>query len=143
VIQKEARMRFRAAVQLPGASGVTDSTGFTEKNIVAKRKAITSGEKGERYIVSVAYKLHPAGGMRTRKSRRGPDSKPSRRRGPKAKPVRANDVAFMMEYGTSRQQATPWLRPAFAAKAAEAMAVAQAELLRGVDALVKKYGVGR
>lgn len=137
VIVKEAKKNFAAAVAQPGKSGVTESTGFTEKNIIAMRKIPLGGVKGERYIVTVAGKPHPSGHEYTRKSRRKADSK-RKVRSRKARQLMANDVAFMMEYGTSNQAATPWLRPAFAAKASEAIYTVERELIKGIDRVVKK-----
>lgn len=138
VIQKRAKENFRMAVALPGKSGVTQSTGFTEKQIVIRRKRLPAGENGEMYVVTVSAKLHPEGGALRRKSRADPNSKRKSRGGPAARPIQANDIAFMMEYGTSKQPATPWLRPAFAEKAPEAIATVERELVRGIDRIVRK-----
>lgn len=137
VIVKQARSNFRDAVDLPGKTGITDSTGFTEKQIVAKRKRPPPGVNGGKYIVTVNYVDHPSGLLSRRKSRAAAGSKrKARKRTPK--PIKANDIAFIMEVGSSKQPATPWLRPAFNAKAAEAINVIQTELLRRVNLIVAK-----
>lgn len=120
VLVNEARRNFARAVQLPGKTGITDSTGFTEKNIVAKRRNPFGNIKGERFVVTVNYALHPSG---------------EKYRG---RPIRANDIAFTMEAGTSKQAATPWMRPAFDAKAQAAVDTATSELLSRIDRIVKK-----
>lgn len=136
VILKEAKANFRKAVELPGKSGITITSGFTEKNIVMRRKAPFPGVNGERYVITVAGKKHPNENLVRRKSRS--TGKRKNRAGPKERPVQANDIAFMMEYGTSKQAATPWLRPAFNAKAHEAITTVESELVRRIDLIVKK-----
>lgn len=137
VIREQAKANFRSAVTLPGKSGITESTGFTADQIIIKRKAPLGGQNGERYIVAVRPKPHPSKSTVRRNSRAKPNSK-RKRAGPKARTLNANDVAFMMEYGTSKQAATPWLRPAFEQKAAEAITMIERELVKGVDRLVKQ-----
>ncbi|WP_127814879.1 hypothetical protein [Bordetella bronchiseptica] len=135
-IVKQARVNFKAAVAEAGKSGITQSTGFTERNIVAIRKSPRNGERGERYIVSVRYVAHPNAQKIRRKSRRVKKNRRPRDR--KSRVLQANDVAFMMEWGTSKQPATPWLRPAFQSKAKIAIDVMSADLVRRVDQIVKK-----
>jgi hypothetical protein len=120
VLVTQGRANFRRAVEQPGATGITDTTGFTEKQIVAKRRKMPGGMKGEKFVVTVNYVLHPNG---------------NKYRG---RAIRANDIAFTMEAGSSKQAATPWLRPAFDAKARTAIETATSELIRGIDRAVKK-----
>lgn len=135
VILLQARANFAAAVALPGKTGITNSTGFTAKQIVMKRKLPRNGELGERFIVSANYVKHPKGHVleKARPYLRKRSSKMT-----VTKPLRANDVAFMMEYGTSKQPATPWLRPAFESRKEEALLVMQTEVRKAVDRAVKK-----
>jgi hypothetical protein len=119
VIVKEARSNFRRSVAIVGKMDQNFSTGFTEKQIVAKRKAPPVGVNGERFVISVNYVEHPNGNVRRRK-----------------RAFRANDAAFIMEYGSVNQQAHPWLRPAFDAKAAEAMMTISDDLRKRVDKIV-------
>lgn len=120
VIVKQARLNFAAAVALAGLTGVTDTTGFTAKNIVAKRRRPPSGVKGEKFVVTVAGKTHPNGNKF------------------KNKPLVANDVAFMMEIGTEKQPATPWLRPAFHAKAEAAIRVVESDLPKQIERIAAR-----
>jgi hypothetical protein len=120
VIRDQARANFRAAVAMAGLSGITESTGFTEKNIIAKRKAPPSGVKGERYILTMRPRKHPSG----------------KKFGSRA--LQANDIAYIMELGSSKQPATPWMRPAFAAKAEEAIRTIERELPKDLDRIVRK-----
>jgi hypothetical protein len=120
VLREQARTNFRAAVAMAGLTGITDTTGFTEKHIIAKRKAPRGGEKGERYILTVRPKAHPNGNKYRNRT------------------IQTNDIAFIMEYGGSKQPATPWLRPAFAAKAEEAIRAVERELPKELDRIVRK-----
>ena len=47
-------------------------------------------------------------------------------------------VLFMLEAGTERRRAMPWMRPAFEAKKGEALQVFATELPRAIDRAVKK-----
>jgi hypothetical protein len=124
VIVKQARINFKAAVALPGKTGITDTTGFTEKNIVTKRRRMIPGVNGERAVVTVNYVHHP--------------NKHSYRGGF----IRANDIAFIMEAGSSKQEATPWLVPAFKAKAVEAIRTTEDALIKSVDRVLRKIAKG-
>ncbi|MCC2632181.1 MAG: hypothetical protein K0S48_67 [Ramlibacter sp.] len=137
VIVKQAQANFRAAVAQPGKTGITDTTGFTEKQIGLRRKNPPQGVKGEKFLVLVKYIEHPSGKASRRASRRAADST-RRIRKRMARAIRANDIAYMMEYGTSKQAATPWLRPAFLSRAEEAIQTTQTELLSRIDRIVKK-----
>lgn len=120
VIVKQARSNFAAAVAQAGKTGITDTTGFTERQIVAKRRRPPSSMKGEKFVVTVNPKPHPNGNIFRNHA------------------LQANDIAFVMEAGSSKQAATPWLRPAFESKAEEAIRTVESELLSGVDRAVKK-----
>ena len=137
LIREQAKANFRAAVAMPGKSGITDTSGFTEKQIVIKRKLPLGGGNGERYIIGVSPKPHPSKSLVKRKSRAKAGSK-RKVAPPKARGLQANDIAFMMEYGTSKQAATPWLKPAFEQKAADAITTIERELIKGVDRIVRK-----
>lgn len=135
VILKQARANFIAAVALPGKTGITDTTGFTEKRIIAKRKSPRGGEPGERYIITVRPDEHPSKGAIRRKSR----STGKRKARPiKQRFIKANDIAFIMEHGSVKQPATPWLVPAFKTKAEEAIRTVEKELVKEIAKVVKK-----
>jgi len=121
VLVKQSKENFRAAVAMPGRTGITDTTGFTEKQIVARRRRMPGSEKGEHVVITVNPKPHP-----TSKGKY------------KGRQIRANDIAFIMEAGTSAQPATPWLRPAFATKREEALRTVESDLVTRVDKIVKK-----
>ena len=90
------------------------STGLLLKNLVATRGKPKFN--GERYVVRV----------KKRKYQR------------KGKDVSTVKVAQLLEYGSSKQRAEPFIRPAFAAKAADAIRTIETELLKGVDKVVRK-----
>lgn len=140
LIRNQARANFDAVTSQPGKTGVNHSTGFTRKHIITKRKFMTR-INGERFIVAVRYIKHPSSKVYIA-SRPKAISSRSKKRKPrgmtKAKMLKANDVAFMLEYGTSAQPAEPWLRPAYEAKKSEAMQTMQNTLLKDIDAIVRK-----
>jgi HK97 gp10 family phage protein len=94
-----------------------ESTGLLAKNLIASRgKAPTEG-KGERYLVRVKRRTY------VRKN---------------GKPVTTLKTAQLLEYGSEKQHAEPWIRPAFKAKAREAIDTTTKELVKGIDRVVKK-----
>ena len=115
VILAEAKKNLRTSI----AEGGEESTGLLEKNLVVTRGKPPSSGKGERYLVRVRRKAYP--GRR--------DSKGA---------VTVRKTGALMEYGSSRQPAKPWLRPAFRAKAAEAITVTTSDLVRRLDLLVRR-----
>jgi len=121
VIQKEARKNLVRATSTSGKTNISYGTGLTAKNVVYKRKNMPNGIRGERLVMTVAYKRHPLFTTQYRN-----------------KPIKFNDIAFMLEYGTVNQQAEPWLRPAFLAKKQEAYDKVQADLLKRIDKVTNK-----
>lgn len=101
---------------------IARSTGLTAKNIITQRKKPPFGTKGERYLLTVRYKAHP-------------NYTQNRYRG---RPIHFNDIAFMLEYGTSNQPAEPWLRPAYLATKEQAVVTFQTTLLRRLDKVVEE-----
>ncbi len=116
VIFKQAKQNLQASVNNATDAGKKESTGLLVKNLVVTRgKAPTSGS-GERYLVRVRKKSYERNGAK----------------------VTTLKTAQLLEHGSSQQPAEPWLRPAFSAKAAQAIQTVEAELVRGVDRVVKK-----
>lgn len=124
VLVLEARKNFRAAVAQPGVSGVTETTGFTAKHIVSKRRRMYDGQPGERFVVAVDSKPHPSAKKMKRKGRKKSSGV-----------IKTNDIAFIMEYGSKNQPAIPWMRQAFLSKAEEAIRVVESEAIKGVEKL--------
>jgi HK97 gp10 family phage protein len=98
------------------------STGLLAKNVVISRGKAPFGGKGERVLIRVRRKSYP--------DRTG-------------KTVTTHATANWTEYGTSERPAEPWIRPAFLAKAEQAIHTTTAELLNGIDRIVQKLSKGR
>lgn len=92
------------------------STGLLRKSLVATRGKPPVGEKGERYLVRLKRKAY-------------------RRNG---KTVTTHQTGRFLEYGTEKQPAEPWLRPAVNAKGAQAISTIEQELIKGVNRAVVK-----
>jgi HK97 gp10 family phage protein len=117
VILKQEKANLQAVTANQTDSEQRESTGLLLANLIASRgKAPTDG-KGERYLVRVRRKTY------ARKS---------------GKAVTTLKTANLLEYGSAKQPAEPWIRPAFAAKAQEAIQTTERELVKGIDRIVKK-----
>jgi HK97 gp10 family phage protein len=116
VIHKEAQQNLDRVTSNQTDSGEQLSTGLLKKNFIVSRGKPPFDSKGERYLVRVRRKSYPRNG----------------------KTVTTLATANLLEYGSSKQQAEPWLRPAFAAKAETAILTARTELLKEIDKVTKK-----
>jgi len=116
VIHKEAQQNLDRVTSNQTDSGEQLSTGLLKKNLIVSRGKPPFDSKGERYLVRVRRKSYPR----------------------KGKTVTTLATANLLEYGSSKQQAEPWLRPAFAAKAETAILTARTELLKEIDKVTKK-----
>lgn len=125
VILAQAKQNLRAAIAVNG----DESTGLLEKNVVVTRGKAPSSGKGERYLVRVRRKQYPKGGQAVGKGKRS--------RG-LAKAGSTLQTANLLEYGSSHQPATQWLRPAVTQKGEAAIHVMTEDLLRRVDVIVRK-----
>lgn len=119
LIRDEAIKNVRSVV-----SDSDDSTGLLAKNIIASRGKPIFGSKGERYLVRVRRKAYD-GAKIGKKQKAG-------------KRVTTHKTASLLEYGSSHQPATPWLRPAVQQKGQAAINVITKDLKRRVDQTVKK-----
>jgi HK97 gp10 family phage protein len=116
VIHKEAQQNLDRVTSNQTDSGEQLSTGLLKKNLIVSRGKPPFDSKGERYLVRVRRKSYPR----------------------KGKTVTTLATANLLEYGSSKQTAEPWLRPAFAAKAETAILTARTELLKEIDKVTKK-----
>ena len=118
VLRDRARQNLRAAIAINGSR----STGTLERRVIAGRgKAPLSG-KGERYLVKVKKRDYlNADGVKTN-------------------PLM---TANLLEYGSSHQPATPWLRPALAESGQQVIDTVTTDLARRVDLLVRKLASSR
>jgi HK97 gp10 family phage protein len=114
VIWKQAQANLQASASAADKL----STGLLLKNLVVTRGKEPTGGKGERYLVRVRRKAYP-----------------NRTAGAEASTLK---TAQLLEYGSSKQTAEPWLRPAFQSKAEEAINTVQADLVQRVDKIVRK-----
>jgi hypothetical protein len=119
VIHRQAQMNLYR-VTASSSTGDDAGTGLLLANLVVTRGKEPAGAKGERYLVRVRRKSY---------QRRG-------------EPVTTLKTAQLLEYGSSQQPADPWLVPAFRMKAAEAIRAAEAELVRGLDRILRKIAKG-
>lgn len=117
VILKQEKANLQAVTAAAADEGMRYSTGLLLQNLVVTRGKAPAGGKGERFLVRVRRKSYP------RKSGRA---------------VTTLATANLLEYGSSQQPAEPWIRPAFAAKAEEAIRTVETELVKGIDRIVRK-----
>ena len=110
LLRNEVKKNLRAVI----SSG--ESTGLLEKNIIASRGKKPTGGNGERYLVRVK--------RRTYIDRTG-------------KPVTTLKTANILEYGSEKQTAKPFIRPAAVSKAQETINVVTTDLKKRLDKVVK------
>ena len=120
VIRAQAQLNVQRIIATPNAGGGDQSTGLLEKSIRVVRGRTHKTLNGERMFVLVPKRIrYPI-------SRRTPSG------------IGASIVGRMLEYGTTKRKAMPWMGPAFHAKKSEAVSVITAELRKGIDRAVKK-----
>lgn len=121
-LRDQARQNLRKSI----AEGGERSTGMTEKAVIASRGKAINGGNGERYLVRVKKGTFTnADGY----------------------PTSTLMTANLLEYGSSHQAPTPWLRPALQQTGAQVIDLVSEDLLRRVDKFVAqlaaKNGGGR
>lgn len=117
VIQKQEKQNLLVATSNATTTEARENTGLLSKNVIVSRGKAPSDGKGERYLVRIKRKTY------------------LRRSG---KAVTTLKTAQLLEYGSKQQPAEPWIRPAFQAKAAEAIRTIETELLRAIDRIAAK-----
>lgn len=115
VIDQQRRANLQTSISNTTDSGRRDSTGFLMKNLTTSRGKAPTGGHGERVLLRVRRKTYPG--------RKG---------------VTTLQTANLLEYGSSQQPAEPWIRPAFASRAREAIETVERELLAGIDRTVTR-----
>ena len=118
IIRDQAKQNLRSEM-----ADSADSTGLLEKNIIASRGKQMFGSKGERYLVRVRRKAYDQGKLGRREKA--------------GKRVTTHKTASLLEYGSKRQPATPWLRPAVRQKGAETISAITADLDRRIQKVVR------
>lgn len=124
VIRNEAKLRVPV-----------DSGELRDSLTVTRGKPPLDG-KGERYLVragGISMRQYVKNKFNIRKGRATQVS---------AKSYEVEDMPAVygrfLEYGTSKMPARPWMRPAFASKASEAIRTIEREMVAGIDRIVKK-----
>lgn len=117
VILREASLNLARATGDLDVDGNQYSTGLLLKNLRATRGKPPASGKGERYLVRVRRVAYPRKGKEV---------------------VTTLKTAQILEYGSTKQPAEPWLRPAFYARAPEAIKTIEVELRKGVDRIVRR-----
>lgn len=112
VIKDEVSKNLQTAINQDGEA----STGLLEANVIASRGKAPATGKGERYLVRVKRKTYP---------------------GKKGAPTTLKS-AQILEYGSSRQKARPYIRPAFEAKGKEAIDTVVTDLNDRIQRIVKR-----
>jgi HK97 gp10 family phage protein len=115
VILKQAKTNLQASTSNETVDG-RESTGLLLKNLIVSRGKPPAGENGERYLIRVKSKTY----------------------GRKGKKFTTQQAGRNLEYGTVKQPAEPWLRPAFNAKAQEAIKTVETELVKDIDRIAQK-----
>lgn len=118
ILRDEVKQRLSSMVN---DAGNNDATGLLESSVIASRGKKPTNVRGERYLVRFKRKMYP------KKDNRGV--------------VSTIKTAQLFEYGSEHQQPSPFIRPAFYAKAQEAIYVVRDELLKRIEKLVKKHGL--
>jgi HK97 gp10 family phage protein len=119
VIQAEEKKNLLAVIARTDDQIERQATGLLLDNIIVSRGKQPIGTKGERYLVRVKRKVY------LRNNNEGGDTTTLK-------------TARLLEYGSSKQPPRPWIRPAAAAKAQEAVDVTSQELVKRINAIVKK-----
>lgn len=122
VIQKPAVANLARVTANATTDEKRQNTGLLEKSVVVTRGKAPFDGNGERYLVRVKRKTYTRSG---------------------GKPVTTLKTAQLLEYGSSKQPAEPWLRPAFNANAEKAIYTFETSLLRSIDLIVKKLSKGK
>ncbi|RKV80012.1 MAG: hypothetical protein D8H97_14580 [Neisseria sp.] len=133
---KEAKRNLAAAIaQHAGQEGYDyASTGLLLKNLKLRRHKARFN--GEHFTVGVGNRRYPVSG-KTYTDKRG-RIRPVTRKGATTKLNGAR-----LEYGTSDQKPTPWLRPALAAKGAQVIGNITSDLEKRLDKLAQKHLEGK
>lgn len=123
VLQAQAQENVQRIVDTPNIGGLpTESIGLLKRSIVVARgKQMPSGGKGEIQLVKI------------RRNQKYPAELQD-----KTGKLSAAKVGRLLEQGTERRSAMPWLRPAFDAKKGEAVSTFVVEINKRLARLVKK-----
>jgi hypothetical protein len=124
LIRKAEVQNLRAVTANQTASGDKESTGLLAKSVIVSRGRMPAGVNGEKVLVRVKKKVYTTSPDGTARTGKGITN------------TIAN--AQRLEYGTSDQPAEPWIRPAFQAKAQEAILTVEKSLIPAIEKAVAK-----
>lgn len=131
IIQKEAQNNIRKIVLEPNKDGKpSKSTGSLEKAVTVGRGKYLGGTLGERYMVWLP-----------REKKKYANTRENVRKRRVGKTYTVESPQFygrFLEYGTSKMQKKPWLRPALMSKGDAAIAVARESLLAELEKITQK-----
>lgn len=131
IIQKEAQNNIRKIVLEPNKDGKpSKSTGSLEKAVTVGRGKYLGGTLGERYMVWLP-----------REKKKYANTRENVRKRRVGKTYTVESPQFygrFLEYGTSKMQKKPWLRPALMSKGDAAIAVARNSLLAELEKITQK-----
>lgn len=131
LLQEEMRANVDRIVAEENKDGrPTASTGALRESIQVKRIKVQRGQKGERMLVGV-LKLSKRY-AKTRANAR------AQRAGKAYEVLPATYYAWFLEFGTERQDAKPFVRPAYDAKKQEALSVFSVEVRRRIELAIKR-----
>lgn len=122
VIRKEAIKNIHRVTSNKNAGITYENTMLLSKSIKLFRVK-SPNFSGEKYQVIVGRKIYQ------NKFRNG------------KRKLATSDTGWFLEYGTSKQPAEPWIRPAARAKAQEAINTATRELVNEINKIKKKLGL--
>jgi len=116
VILAQEKLNLQAVTSNATSSGKRESTGFLLQQLIVTRGKPPSGANGERYLVRTRRRYYQRAGRR----------------------ISAAETGGWLEYGTEKQPAEPWARPAVSAKGEQAIRTVERELLAGIERTVAK-----
>lgn len=111
-LRDHVKTRLSAAIAVNGQ----ESSGLLLSSIIASRGKMQSGEKGERYLIRVKHKRYVR----------------------KGQTVTTRQVGAHLEYGTSQQPATPWMRPTLLSHGQETINLVTADLNQRIARVIKR-----
>lgn len=121
-MREAAKANVRKIVTEPNEGDLpSQSTGLLEKSIVVSRRKPPADGKGERFALRVSRKTYPKG-------------KGGKKRGART----TVKVGALLEYGTEKMTAKPWIRPAYEQHRAGALTIFVTEINKRLARIVKK-----
>lgn len=116
----QMKANVQQIIDEPNKGGDNTHTGLLMKNLVTIRQKMPAGVKGERYKIGPRLrKVYP-------------------KISPKAKSVSVVQVGRLLETGTERRAAMPWVRPAYDAHKNQVIPLFVTEINKKLNRIVRK-----